>query len=102
MGQDRGLYGALAKHYDQTHHWKDYQAEALKIKGLIARHKRSPGNDLPDIACETGKHTQFLQDGFNCTGVDASNQMLAAARKNAPMAKVREGEHDGLRPRQEI
>lgn len=84
MTEQGGLYGALAKYYDLIYDWKDYGKETLKIKKLVAKHKRSSGTSLLDVACGTGKHIQYLKDDFNCTGVDVSEDMLAVARKNVP------------------
>jgi SAM-dependent methyltransferase len=77
----------MAKYYDQIYHWKDYRNEALKIKRLVTRYKRSSGNTLLDIGCGTGKHIQYLQENFKCTGVDASEQMLTIAKRNVPAAQ---------------
>jgi len=81
MSQGKGLYGALARYYDQIYHWKDYRKEARKIKKIIQRYKRSPGNSLLDVACGTGEHIRYLRDDFSCVGVDVSEQMLAVARR---------------------
>jgi len=70
----------LARYYDQIYHWKDYRKEARKIKTLIQRYKRSPGNELLDVACGTGEHIRYLRDDFSCIGIDASEKMLAVAK----------------------
>ena len=75
-------YSTLAKYYDQIYSWKDYQKEAVKIKKLVKRYKHSSGRDLLDVGCGTGKHIQHLSDGFDCVGVDISEQMLDIARRN--------------------
>ena len=74
----------MARFYDKIYHWKDYPKEVRQIKGLIRRYKRSPGKALLDVACGTGRHLQYLQEDFDCTGTDISRKMLEVARKNVP------------------
>jgi SAM-dependent methyltransferase len=81
MSEGRGLYVTLAQYYDYIYHWKDYPKEAAKIKRLIRRYKKSPGNSLLDVACGTGMHLNYLKDDFECIGVDRSPEMIAVARK---------------------
>lgn len=76
------LYGKLAEYYDLLYSFKDYEKEALQIKRLIARFKKSGGNELLDVACGTGHHLGHLKEGFSCTGVDISEEILNVARKN--------------------
>ena len=80
-------YASLAKYYDTIYRWKDYKKEVVQLLRLIARHKKSPGRDLLDVACGTGSHLVYLQKYFNCTGSDYSPQMLAVARKKLPTIK---------------
>jgi ubiquinone/menaquinone biosynthesis C-methylase UbiE len=81
MPSEGRLYTDLAEYYDQIYHWKDYRKEVSKLRALIRRYKRSPGNALLDVACGTGEHIRYLQNGFRCVGVDGSEQMLAVARR---------------------
>jgi len=84
MSSERGLYGTLAPYYDYIYHWKDYSNESDKIRRLIQRYKRSPGNSLLDVACGTGKHLSYLRKDFECVGVDSSPEMIAVAREKLP------------------
>lgn len=77
------LYRELAKYYDLIYSFKDYQKEAVRIKALISKYKKSEGKDLLDVACGTGRHLEYLKDEFSCMGVDVSNEMLEVAMKNA-------------------
>jgi ubiquinone/menaquinone biosynthesis C-methylase UbiE len=81
MRQEGRLYTDLAQYYDQIYHWKDYRKEVSKIRRIIRKHKRSPGNSLLDVACGTGKHISYLRRDFRCVGVDGSEEMLAVARR---------------------
>lgn len=76
------LYGDLAKYYDLIYSFKDYKKEAVRIKALISKYKKSEGKELLDVACGTGHHLEYLKDEFSCMGVDVSNEILEVARKN--------------------
>jgi ubiquinone/menaquinone biosynthesis C-methylase UbiE len=90
------LYRELGKYYDLIYSFKDYKREASQIKKIIARHKKSGGNELLDVACGTGEHLKFLKGSFRCMGVDVNSEMLNVARKkvrgvvfkNADMIKL--------------
>ncbi|MGQ4876199.1 MAG: class I SAM-dependent methyltransferase [Promethearchaeia archaeon] len=74
------MYEEYAELYDLIYHYKDYKGEVKKIKKLIKKYKRSKGNKLLDVACGTGTHLKFLQEGFQCTGLDKSEQLLKIAK----------------------
>jgi ubiquinone/menaquinone biosynthesis C-methylase UbiE len=76
------LYGELAKYYDLIYSFKDYKKEAVRIKTLVSKYKKSEGKELLDVACGTGHHLNCLKDEFSCTGVDISREILGIARKN--------------------
>jgi ubiquinone/menaquinone biosynthesis C-methylase UbiE len=86
------LYDKLAKYYDQIYHWKDYQKESRTIREIVQSRKSSRGNALLDVACGTGRHIRYLEDEFDCVGIDASEQMLVVARRNAPGASFVRGD----------
>jgi ubiquinone/menaquinone biosynthesis C-methylase UbiE len=92
MPKEGRLYTDLAEYYDRIYHWKDYRKEAAKIRALIRKHKRSPGNDLLDVACGTGKHLSFLRREFDCVGIDSSAAMLTVARRNARGVRFEQGD----------
>ncbi|MBL1404958.1 MAG: SAM-dependent methyltransferase [Hyphomicrobiales bacterium] len=56
---------------------------------LIARHfQKTKGNNVLDLACGTGVITHLLDDlGFEATGIDWSEAMLAKAREKAKIRK---------------
>jgi len=76
------LYGELARYYDLIYSFKDYKKEAVRIKALISKYRKSEGKELLDVACGTGHHLEYLKDEFSCIGVDISNKILEVARKN--------------------
>ena len=75
------LYKNSAKYYDLIYSFKDYREEALKVKKLIGRFKKSSRNELLEVACGTGKHLEHLKKEFKCVGVDINDGMLKMARQ---------------------
>jgi len=78
------MYRQLANYYDEIYHFKDYQKEAEKIETLINQYKKSPGNNLLDVACGTGNHIGYLKQHYSVVGMDSSPEMLRIARKKHP------------------
>jgi ubiquinone/menaquinone biosynthesis C-methylase UbiE len=76
------LYGELARYYDLIYSFKDYKREAVRIKALVSKYKKSEGKGLLDVACGTGRHLEYLKDEFSCMGVDISSEILEVAMKN--------------------
>ena len=80
--KEQALYKELAKYYDLIYAFKDYKKEAVRIKALVSKYRKSEGKELLDVACGTGHHLEYLKDEFSCMGVDISNKILEVARKN--------------------
>jgi SAM-dependent methyltransferase len=58
------------------------QREAPFLREVLAG---APSKRLLDLGCGTGEHARFLQEeGFDVTGVDASEAQLAQAREAGP------------------
>jgi ubiquinone/menaquinone biosynthesis C-methylase UbiE len=79
--QRQTIFKALAKHYDLLYSWKDYRKEVATIRELIRTYKTSPGSDLLEVACGTGKHAELLQDDFSIVATDLNENMLRIARR---------------------
>jgi ubiquinone/menaquinone biosynthesis C-methylase UbiE len=63
------VLSATAEIYDEIYAFKDYAAEATKIRQLIARER--PGAKTPfDVACGTGEHARLLSPDFPVDGID--------------------------------
>ena len=78
------MWAELARYYDVMYKWKDYQAEAHRVRDLVKQHGGSTGRTLLDVACGTRAHDGFLHRDFDVTGVDLSAEMLRVARKKLP------------------
>lgn len=78
--------------YDAIYSTKDYAGEARKLKGVVARYKRSAGNSWLDLACGTGGHVPYLRDGFAYEGLDLDPAMLALARTRFPTIPFHQGD----------
>lgn len=79
-------YGPLAEAYDLIHAHKPYATEARTVRDLARRDARRPLRSLLDVACGSARHLEAFSRWFDCTGVDASPAMLAAARRRVPKA----------------
>jgi len=78
------LYGRSAEFYDAIYSFKNYEKETARLHELIQQHKRSPGNELLDVASGTGGHIAYLKRNYSVEGLDNSPLMLRLARKKHP------------------
>ena len=73
------IFGDYGRYYNFLYQDKNYAAEVDYIERLIKKHSFRAKTIL-DLGCGTGRHDLLLaKKGFSLTGVDLSNQMLAAA-----------------------
>lgn len=91
------LYKDLAKYYDLIYSFKDYKAEANQINKLVAKHKKTTGKDLLEIACGTGKHAQHLKKYFHILATDVNTGMLGIARKNVKGVTFKQADMTNLK-----
>ena len=74
-------YEALASFYDLLQTDADYPALARFYKEAFSRYGIGETKSVVDLGCGTGKLLALLaQDGYDLTGVDASEQMLSLAQ----------------------
>ena len=78
------MFERSARLYDAIYSWKDYAAEADRLRDIIATHKTAPGTSLLDVACGTGAHIPHLRDSFEIEGLDLNKELLEIARGRAP------------------
>ncbi len=78
------MFSKSAHLYDAVYHWKNYELEAHRVREIVAKHKRSSGNSLLDVACGTGAHLPFLRTDFAVEGLDLDDGLLSIARGRCP------------------
>ncbi|MBA2519177.1 MAG: class I SAM-dependent methyltransferase [Chloroflexia bacterium] len=78
------MYTRSADLYDAIYAFKDYAAEARRLRALIEPIWRGDGATLLDVACGTGGHIPFLRDHYLVEGLDLSPRMLEVARRRNP------------------
>jgi SAM-dependent methyltransferase len=78
------MFEKSVEFYDAIYAWKNYKAEAERLKQVIAERQRSPGRSFLDVACGTGGHIPYLRDTFTIEGIDINPRMLAIAQAKHP------------------
>ncbi|MEN8151658.1 MAG: class I SAM-dependent methyltransferase [Planctomycetota bacterium] len=74
------LYGERAELYDRIYDFKDYRAEAEKVRGFLREAGVADGSRVLETACGTGNFLVHLRDWYDVSGSDLSDEMLAIAR----------------------
>jgi len=82
------VFGRYADWYDLFYADKDYRAEAVFVDRTLRAHG-AVGGGLLEIGCGTGAHARWLATrGWRICGIDASEGMLARARRRFAEASV--------------
>ncbi len=77
------IFNEYGRYYDLLYRDKNYQGEALYVSELIRGHNPKARTVL-DLGCGSGRHDRELTMlGFKVTGIDLSQEMLSAARREA-------------------
>ena len=77
-------YAALADLYDLVYGYKDYAAEAGRLRQLLLNAGVADGSRLLEVACGTGRHLEALSAWYDVAGCDLNPEMLAIARGRCP------------------
>lgn len=86
------MYGLSAEIYDLIYSFKDYPAEAEKLR-LFAAERGQRGGALLDVACGTGMHLQHMVPHYErVAGLDQSAEMLAYASRRLPGITLVQGD----------
>lgn len=76
-------YRRAAHLYDELYDWKDYDAEAERVREIILQ--RVPtAETLLDVACGTGRHLERFRSWFSVVGVDLEPSLLEVAERRLP------------------
>lgn len=85
------MYDKSAALYDLFYDWKDYRAEAERVRQLVA--DRNPhARTLLDVACGTGSHLVHFRDWYAVEGVDLNAGMLKVAATRLPGVVLHEAD----------
>jgi len=78
------VFEETARYYDRIYAFKDYAAEASKIRAIVEEELRTGGRRLLDVACGTGLHLEHLKAHFDAEGLDLSPELLEVSRERNP------------------
>ncbi len=83
-------YTSLAPVYDKLNADIDYAAWADHIERQLDAFAKKPPKSVLDLACGTGSMTvELARRGYDMTGIDLSEDMLAVARKKCDAERFR-------------
>ncbi|HEX2202267.1 MAG TPA: class I SAM-dependent methyltransferase [Longimicrobium sp.] len=78
------MYHEQAALYDRFYAFKDYDAEAARVRELVVAGGGPGGGALLDAACGTGGHVGAFRAFYTVEGLDLAEPMLAVAREKHP------------------
>jgi SAM-dependent methyltransferase len=85
------VFDQSAELYDLFYDWKDYAAESVKIREIVA--VRNPrARSLLDVACGTGVHLDHLRRWYAVEGLDIDERLLAVAARRLPGVPLHRGD----------
>lgn len=77
----KAIYGKLTRYYDITHKMHPYKAQTDFADKVFQKYGGG-GKRVLAICCGTGEHARYMiEKGYNITGVDLSDDMLAIAKR---------------------
>lgn len=83
------VFDRYAQYYDLFYREKDYRREVDYVDALIKKYALGDARTILDLGCGTGGHAVLLaQKGYDVTGVDRSDTMLALAEEKKRQMKV--------------
>lgn len=96
------IYNDLAEYYDLFYDDADYKKQALEIKKLIGKYKKTESDLLLDVGCGTGTHLRFLENDFDCMGLDINKPVLDIAKKETKKTKFVKGDMKSFQLKQKF
>lgn len=85
---EAGMYGSHAELYDRIYHWKDYAADAEKLRDLLTAEGVPDGGRVLEAACGTGSYLVPLSAWYEVAGFDLSPAVIRRAREKLPAARL--------------
>lgn len=86
------MYHDFADLYDAFYGFKDYDAEAARVRELVVAHGGPGEGALLDVACGTGGHVGGFRAHYAVEGLDAAAPMLEVARARFPEVAFHHGD----------
>jgi SAM-dependent methyltransferase len=92
-----GVFTGSAAFYDAVYGFKDYAAEAARLRDFLERRlgAGAPAT-LLDVACGTGNHLEQLRRWYAVEGLDADARLLAVAAERLPGVPLHLGDMTGF------
>lgn len=90
------MFTETAELYDRLYSFKDYPAEAARVRELILAAGGPGAGTLLDVACGTGKHARALAAHYAVEGMDLDEGLLAAARERLPDVRLHHADMRGF------
>ncbi len=78
------MFTKSAAFYDLLYSFKDYAAEADKVRHVIDAANNTSRRRLLDVACGTGQHVHHLKEHFEAEGLDLDPELLTIAQRRLP------------------
>jgi SAM-dependent methyltransferase len=79
------MFSQSAELYDRIYSWKDYPAEAARVRELVMAAGGRGEDSLLDVACGTGMHLATLREHYaRVEGTDLDPGLLEVARQRLP------------------
>ncbi len=85
------MYTKTAQFYDVMHHFKDYAAECKQLREFIEKY-HTDAKTLLDVACGTGKHLEYMQEGYQVEGLDITEEHIEIAGQRCPRIPFHKGD----------
>jgi SAM-dependent methyltransferase len=86
------MFSETAELYDKVYSFKDYPAEAARVRELVTAASGPADGPLLDVACGTGLHLQALAAWYDVAGLDLDDELLAVARHRLPDVPLHHGD----------
>jgi daunosaminyl-N,N-dimethyltransferase/N-dimethyltransferase len=82
------MFRERAELYDLIYHWKNYAAEAARVRAMLTVAGVPDGSRLVEAACGTGAYLVHLAKWYDVEGFDLNAEMAAIASRKVPAARV--------------